>query len=93
MTPRERLAHELKVRFGLPPEGPSDAQLNLIIADVIAIERSANRMATEAEWRASTFRRVPFAGKYVYQGLTFHDLNALLATIRAQAQAQTPTRK
>jgi hypothetical protein len=85
------LAHELKVRFGLPPEGPSGIQLNLIIADIEALEHETKRPATESEWRHITYRRVPFAGKYGYHGLSFHDLNALLATIRAQAQS--PTRR
>jgi hypothetical protein len=91
MSLRERLAHELKVRFGLPPAAPSDDQLDLIIADVVALMRSTNRYATESEWRLITYQRVPFAGKYGYHGLTFQDLNALLAAIRVQAQ--TPTRR
>jgi hypothetical protein len=86
MTSREELAHVLKVRFKLPPDRPSDAELDLIIRDVEARAKSLDRPLSEAEWKQITYGHVRFVDKYIYKGLNFQDLNALLATIRSQAQ-------
>ncbi len=94
MTPRRTLAHQLKVQFALPPDRPTEAELDLIVEDIATIEARAGRAASKEEWRTVTSERVRHDGGYFYKGLTFQDLNALLAVIRAQAQTQTqPARK
>jgi hypothetical protein len=88
MTSHERLAHTLKVRFGLPRDRPTDAELNQIIRDVTQNEQALGRPLTDDEWKQITYRHVRFTGKYIYEGLNFQDLNAMLSVIRAQAQAR-----
>lgn len=91
MTSREKLAHTLKVRFGLPQDRPTDSELNElnhIIRDVTENEQAIGRPLTDDEWKQLTCRHVRFIGKYIYECLNFQNLNAMLSVIRAQAQVQ-----
>lgn len=88
MKARERLAHTLKVRFGLPPDRPTDAELNQIIAAVPLLEAKLARSLTDHDWRLVAYHFVEFDSKYIYEGLNFQDLNALFAMIRAQSSSQ-----
>jgi hypothetical protein len=90
MTSRESLAYQLKIQFELPPDRPTNVELDLILTDVAAFERARGRAPTKEEWRAITRARVRFTGSHFYKGLNFQDLNALLTMIRLQAQ---PARK
>ena len=87
MTPRQRLAHELRIRWKLPPGRPTDEEVDLILQDVAQAEARHSRQLTPAEWQALTLERVRFTGDYIYKGLNFQDLNALLAAVRAEARA------
>ena len=86
MTARESLAYQLKIQFELPPDRPTNVELDLVLTDVAAVERARGRALTKEEWRAITLERVRFTGSYFYKGLNLQDLNALLAMIRSQAQ-------
>jgi hypothetical protein len=80
MTVKERLAHALKVKFGLPPDRPTDSELASIVGDAAKY----GRKLTDEEWRNIVDRHVRGAQKHVYEGLDFSDLNALFAILRAQ---------
>lgn len=85
MTPIEHLRHTLKIRFRLPPNRPTDDELLEILQYAILRHSALGRDLTDDEWEEATLHFVPFTGKYLYEGLDFQDLNALLAAIRAQA--------
>lgn len=89
MDPKQKLANQLKIQFKLPDERPTDEELGRIIADVDRVAAINERAATQEEWRAITLKHVRFDGDYFYKGLSFQDLNALLAAIREQAKAQS----
>jgi hypothetical protein len=93
VNPRQKLAYQLKIQFSLPSDRPSDAELDDIIADLAKVEAWHGRAASKDEWRTATLARVRFEGDYFYKGLTFQDLNALLAQIRAQAQAHMAAKR
>lgn len=87
MKPREKLAHTLKLRFGLPPDRPTDAELSRIITAVPQLEAKLGRVLTDDDWRIVTLHFVRFEYKYVYDGQNFQDLNALFAMIRMHASS------
>lgn len=90
-TPRKALADQLRIRFALPPERPTDSELDAVLRGVDGFRAHNGRLPSADEWRTITLENVRFDGSYFYKGLNFQDLNALLATIRAQAQsAQSP---
>jgi hypothetical protein len=90
VTPRHTLAHQLRIQFELPPDRPTDAELDLIIEDVARFVDQHGVPPSAEEWRLLTLERVNFDGSYFYKGLNFQDLNTLPAVIRSQAQ---PTRR
>lgn len=83
--PIENLRHTLKIQFKLPPDRPTDAELELIVQDVIAHIR-LHGSANTTVWRDITSRHVQFDGHYLYEGLDFSDLNSLLLQAIEQAQ-------
>lgn len=93
MTPREAFAHKLKLRFRLPPNRPTDPELDAITRDAVALASRAGRALTEDEWETIVYAHVKFQGHYIYEGLDFQDLNALFALMQAQAQAQMSARR
>ena len=76
MTPREELAHELKIQFRLPPDRPTSAELSAILVDVAEESRTLGRRLTKGEWHDIVFRHVHFEGHWLYEGLDFQDLKA-----------------
>lgn len=88
MTLGERLAHVLKLKFRLPPDRPTDAELLAIVGEAIDAETRRGRALTDDEWAEITYRHVVFKGKYLYEGLNFQDLNGLLAMVRAHVQSK-----
>jgi hypothetical protein len=85
-TPRNTLAYQLRTQFGLPPDRPTDSELDAIIRDVDAFSVRSGRAPSKDEWRSFTLHHARCDDTYIYKGLNFQDLNALLASIRAQAQ-------
>jgi hypothetical protein len=88
MSPRERLAHSLMLRFQLPPGRPTDAELDAILHDIEIFQASHGKEATEGDWAKIVSRHVRFTGRYRYDGLDFQDLNVLFALIQTQSQAR-----
>jgi hypothetical protein len=88
MTIGEQLTHALKVRFRLPPDRPSHHELLAIVGEAIDTEARLRRPLSDDEWKDITYRHVPFEGKYIYEGLNFQNLNALLAVVRAQVRGK-----
>lgn len=78
MTPDEKLAHSLKLRFGLAPSEPNAQQLPIIKA-AIAVAAAMGRRATEKDWRDAVAAACPNMGRYGYSGIDNSDLNTLLA--------------
>lgn len=85
MNARSALAHALMLKFGLPPGGPNDAQLDRILADISRIE-AAGRVPSEADWGVSVARHVPQKEKHFYGGMDYSDLNALFAQAKKQSK-------
>jgi hypothetical protein len=88
MSPRERLAHSLKIRFRLPPDRPTDDELDAILRDVEVFQAFQDDEATEEDWARIVARHVPFKGRNLHEGLDFQDLNVLFALIQTQSQAR-----
>lgn len=78
MSPDEKLAHSLKVKFGMGPGEPSDAQL-LQIKNAIQRILSSGRVPTNRDWLKAVSLHCPSAGRYKYAGIDNSDLNTLLA--------------
>jgi hypothetical protein len=79
MSATEDLKHRLKISAGLPPNSPTDEELQLIIQRILPIRRQ--RTPTEADWKAAAMAVVPGAGTYKYAGEDLSDLNELLLAI------------
>ncbi len=78
MATNLKLAHALKVKFGLGPNEPSDAQL-LGIKNAIQKIQALGEQPTEADWLNAVRHHCPNAGHYKYAGIDNSDLNTLLA--------------
>jgi len=78
MTSDEKLAHTLKVQFGLAPHEPNEAQLLAIKTAITRIQQSG-RNAADADWRAAVAAACPTIGQWLYKGMDNSDLNVLLA--------------
>lgn len=78
MTPDEKLAHSLKLQFGLAPREPDAQQLQIIKAGIAAVARTGRR-ATDRDWRDAVAAACPNMGHYKYSGIDNSDLNTLLA--------------
>lgn len=78
MTPDEKLAHSLKLQFGLAPNEPDARQLQIIKAAIAAIAR-AGRRAADKDWRVAVAAACPNMGHHKYSGIDNSDLNTLLA--------------
>ncbi|MDD2468331.1 MAG: hypothetical protein PHI97_30495 [Desulfobulbus sp.] len=70
----QMLAHSLKIKFGLPPNEPSEEQLSKIKRDIHAIYKPTN-----SDWHRIIVKYCPKAGSYHYSGLDNSDLNTLLS--------------
>lgn len=77
MTPNEKLAHALKMKFGLAPSEPSTAQLEQIKAAIKLIVQSGSE-PSESDWRAAVKKYCPGMASHRYAGIDNTDLNALL---------------
>lgn len=78
MSPDEKLAHSLKVKFGTAPAEPSDVQLSKIKNTILQIQ-SNGKAPTEQDWSNVVKIFCPSAGSWNYKGLDNSDLNTLLA--------------
>lgn len=78
MTTDQKLAHSLKLQFGLAPTEPTEQQLAVIKEAIGRIVR-AGRQPTSADWKQAVLSVCPKAGSYKYGGLDNSDLNTLLA--------------
>jgi hypothetical protein len=74
----EELGHHLKLRFGLPPDRPTTAEVSRIALEIEALPESQR---TEGTWQRIVYKHVKFDGMYKYEGLDFSDLNSLQAQI------------
>ena len=83
MTLREKIAHNLKIKFKLPRDRPTEYELDRILADIQQLRQQEQRDATDDEWRVITYRHVKFEGHYLYEGLDMSDLNTLFAQLRS----------
>lgn len=80
MPSYEALKRALRMRMGLPPGHPTDAELAQIIQFILAIQSTGD--STDADWRAACEKYVPGAGTHVYAAADNSDLNELLRRIR-----------
>jgi hypothetical protein len=72
------LGHHLKMKFKLPPDRPTAAEVKAIVAEV---ERLPEDQRTDSAWREIVYKHVNFVGIYKYEGIDYSDLNALQAQI------------
>lgn len=80
------LVHALRMKFGLSPHEPTDAQLAGMLREIDSIART--RKPTTADWRAAAARQCPNFGLHKYAGLDLSDLNALLAKMKSQTSGR-----
>ncbi|MCH5532403.1 hypothetical protein L6205_25050 [Pseudomonas syringae pv. syringae] len=85
MTADQELAHTLRMRFGLPPAQPTDAQLANIKAAIKQI-KDFGRTATQADLADVVKKYCPGVGEWIYKGADNSDLNTLLALALAEAR-------
>lgn len=83
MSKKDLIVQELGRYFSFPPGRPTKA-------DVDAIAAAVNRLAspTQADVERAVTTQIPQTRVHRFDGLTFQDISALLALIRAQAQVQ-----
>jgi len=77
MSEDQKLAHSLKIRFGLAPYEPSATQLEAIKRSIQSI-RDQGIKPTFSDWQHAVNQYCPSAGTYKYSGIDNSDLNALL---------------
>jgi len=70
----DNLGHGLKLKFKLPPDRPTTAEVLAIVKEINNVPKS---IRTDAVWREIVFKHVKFSGLYVYEGLDHSDLNSL----------------
>lgn len=87
MTNQNKLAHALKIKFGLAPTEPTSSQLTDIQSAIRNI-RATSRVPTDADWSAVVSKYCPTAGTHRYAGLDNSDLNTLLALAILSAQGK-----
>lgn len=87
MTPDEKLAHSLRIKFGTSDVEPDAQQLAQVKSAISQITRSGGT-PTENDWRDATARYCPTAGTWKYAGLDNSDLNVLLAMATQAARGQ-----
>ncbi len=73
-----KLAHALKIKFGLAPWEPNETQLALI-KNAIARIRESGRVPSDEDWYSAVASVCPSPGHHRYHGLDNSDLNTLLA--------------
>jgi len=78
MTTDNKLAHALKIKFGLDPAEPTAPQLAEIKRALLTIT-IAGHQPTDVDWRRIVSQYCPSAGQWKYAGIDNSDLNALLA--------------
>lgn len=83
----ENLGHALKIRFGLAPWEPTEAQLSSIKATIARITQ-AGRNPTDEDWHSAIVSACPGAGRHRYSGVDNSDLNTLLALALLAAGGQ-----
>ncbi len=84
MASRDQFRQELRRFFTFPVGRPTDADLDLIAADVMRANTT-----NQSDVERIVVARIPQTRVHRFDGLTFQDIGALLAIIRAQAQAQS----
>ncbi|WP_256357386.1 hypothetical protein [Pseudomonas sp. PDM26] len=77
MTEDQKLAHSLKIKFGLGPHEPSAGQLAAIKRHIQSL-RDQGIQPTHSDWEHAVYQYCPGAGSCRYSGLDNSDLNALL---------------
>lgn len=87
MTNDEKLAHALKLKFGLAPAEPTRLQLTAIKNAILKIF-AANRRPSESDWATVVLQCCPGAGRHRYAGADNSDLNALLVLALQSAQGK-----
>lgn len=78
MSNFEQLAHALKIKFGLPPNSPTDQEMVQIVSKVVSLPEKDR---TDENWAKIIREIIPDAGKYHYSGLDMSDINTLLSQI------------
>lgn len=74
MSARKDLQHKIRIKYGCPPNTPTDQQLDQIISAALALGERIN----EADWKHIVYAVVPGAGDWGYHSEDFSDLTALL---------------
>lgn len=85
MTQDEKLAHSLRMQFGLPPGQPTAPQLARI---KLAIKRIKDQghTPTHSDWAEAVSNHCPSAGYGSYSGIDNSSLNTLLSLALANAK-------
>lgn len=82
MSDDEKLAHHLKMKFGLRPGEPTTSQLAAIKKYIQSLkDRGLN--PTHSDWHYAVKQNCPSAGTAGYAGVDMSDLNALLTMASA----------
>lgn len=74
----DELGHHLKVKFRLPPDRPTTAEVLKIVHEMETIPEAQR---TDATWRRVVYKHVVFEGHYAYEGLDLSDINDLQSQI------------
>lgn len=69
-----KLAHALRMKFGLSPYEPTQEQLNKIKNEINSVEKP-----TTQDWLRIVSKYCPSTGTYKYAGVDNSDLNVLLS--------------
>lgn len=81
----EKLAHQIKLRFGTAPQEPSADQLARIKRDLASLS-SAGRVPTDQDWAQIVGLHCPGTGRYGYKGVDNSDLRTMLALATRKAK-------
>jgi hypothetical protein len=78
MNQRDRdLSHRIKLKFGTPPQSPTDYELSKIKQELNALVDSGI-IPNEQDWFSIVKKHCPGTGQYSYHGLDNSDLITLL---------------
>jgi hypothetical protein len=83
----DNIRKELERFCRFPAGHPTDEEVEQIVLDVVTHENSTGKAAYQSDVEQSAKSRIPGTRFLRTDGLTFQDINALLAMIRARSQS------
>lgn len=88
MDTNERLKHSLRMKFGLAPNEPTDAQLIDIQRDIERI-KNGGEDPIQSDWERAIKKHCPSVGNWGYGGVDNSDLNHLLVMATAKPKPRS----